>query len=152
VLLAADRRIEALTPTLFKEAEIASLHPMQGSGEPDIGPLVRNVLHSLDDSKAEDIVSIDLRGKTTFADVMVIATGRSNVHVGAIADRLIKSCKDAGVAIPHVEGLPHCDWVLIDARDVIVHIFRPEVRQFYNLEKMWGGDRPAERPGVRRAV
>jgi len=125
---------------------------MQGSGEPDIGPLVRNVLHSLDDSKAEDIVSIDLRGKTTFADVMVIATGRSNVHVGAIADRLIKSCKDAGVAIPHVEGLPHCDWVLIDARDVIVHIFRPEVRQFYNLEKMWGGDRPAERPGVRRAV
>ena len=112
---------------------------------------MRNVLHSLDDSKAEDIVSIDLRGKTTLADVMVIATGRSNIHVGAIADRLIKSCKDAGVPIPRVEGLPHCDWVLIDARDVIVHIFRPEVRQFYNLEKMWGGDRPGERSNVRRA-
>jgi ribosome-associated protein len=152
VLRAADRRIETLTPTVLEQAEIASLHPMQGSGEPDIGPLVRNVLHSLDDSKAEDIISIDLRGKTTLADVMVIATGRSNVHVGAIADRLLRSCKDAGLAIPHVEGMPHCDWVLIDAHDVIVHIFRPEVRQFYNLEKMWGGDRPAERPGVRRAV
>jgi ribosome-associated protein len=150
VLRAADRRIEALTPTVFAEAETSSLHPMQGS-EPDIGSFVRNVLHSLDDSKAEDIVSIDLRGKTTLADVMVIATGRSNVHVGAIADRVIKSCKDAGVPIPRVEGMPHCDWVLIDARDVIVHIFRPEVRQFYNLEKMWGGDRPGERSSVRRA-
>jgi ribosome-associated protein len=123
---------------------------MQGS-EPDIGPFVRNVLLSLDDSKAENIVSIDLHGKTTLADVMVIATGRSNVHVGAIADRLIRSCKEAGVAVPRVEGLPHCDWVLIDARDVIVHIFRPEVRQFYNLEKLWGGDRPGERSGARRA-
>jgi ribosome-associated protein len=117
VLRAADRRIETLTPTVLEQAEIASLHPMQGSGEPDIGPLVRNVLHSLDDSKAEDIISIDLRGKTTLADVMVIATGRSNVHVGAIADRLLRSCKDAGLAIPHVEGMPHCDWVLIDAHD-----------------------------------
>lgn len=152
MLRAADRRNEALTPTVTKQAEIASLHPIQGSNEPDIGPLVRNVLHSLDDSKAEDIISIDVRGKTTLADVMVIATGRSNVHVGAIADRLLKSCKEAGLASPRVEGLPHCDWVLIDARDVIVHIFRPEVRQFYNLEKMWGGDRPAERPNVRRAV
>lgn len=125
---------------------------MQGSGEPDIGPLVRNVLLSLDDSKAEDIVSIDLRGKTSIADVMVIATGRSSVHVGAIADRLIKSCKESGIAAPRVEGLPHCDWVLIDAHDVIVHIFRPDVRRFYNLEKMWGGDRPAERPTGRRAV
>lgn len=113
---------------------------------------MQNVLHSLDDSKAEDIISIDVRGKTTVADVMVIASGRSNTHVGAIADRLIKACKDVGVPVPRVEGLPHCDWVLIDARDVIVHIFRPEVRQFYNLEKMWGGDRPAERSSVRRAV
>ena len=151
MLRAADRRIETLTPTVIAEAEIASLHPMQGS-EPDIGPLVRNVLHSLDDSKAENIVSIDLHGKTSLADLMVIATGRSNVHVGAIADRLIRSCKDAGMPAPRVEGLPHCDWVLIDAHDVIVHIFRPEVRQFYNLEKMWGGDRPAERSGARRAI
>lgn len=149
-LRVADRRIEKLTPTVLAEADIASLHPVKGP-EPDIGPLVRNVLHSLDDSKAEDIVSIDLRGKTTLADVMVIATGRSNVHVGAIADRLIKSCKDAGMSTPRVEGMPHCDWVLIDAHDVIVHIFRPEVRQFYNLEKMWSGDRPEERSSARRA-
>ncbi len=75
---------------------------------------------------------------------MIIATGRSTVHVGAIADKAIKALKAAGVVAPRVEGLPQCDWVLIDAGDVIVHIFRPEVRQFYNLEKMWGGDRPVE--------
>jgi ribosome-associated protein len=74
---------------------------------------------------------------------MVIATGRSTVHVGAVADRVVKACKEAGVTA-RVEGLPQCDWVLIDAGDLIVHIFRPEVRQFYNLEKMWGGDRPVE--------
>ena len=75
---------------------------------------------------------------------MFIATGRSNVHVGSIAERVIQACKGAGLASPKVEGLPHCDWVLVDASDIIVHIFRPEVRQFYNLEKLWGGDRPAE--------
>jgi ribosome-associated protein len=100
---------------------------------------------SLEDAKAENIVSIDLTGKTTLADMMVIATGRSNIHVGAIADRVIKSCKDCGLAAPRIEGMPHCDWVLVDAGDVIIHVFRPEVRQFYNLEKMWGGDRPDER-------
>jgi ribosome-associated protein len=82
---------------------------------------------------------------------MLIASGRSNTHVGAIADRVVKTCKENGLNAPRVEGLPHCDWVLIDAGDVIVHIFRPEVRQFYNLEKMWSGDRPAENP-ARRAV
>jgi ribosome-associated protein len=102
------------------------------------------ILGSLDDTKAEEIVSIDLRGKTAIADTMIIASGRSTVHVGAIADRAVKACKAAGVVAPRVEGLPQCDWVLIDAGDVIVHIFRPEVRQFYNLEKMWGGDRPRE--------
>ncbi len=74
---------------------------------------------------------------------MVIATGRSTTHVGAIADRVVRACKDAGVSVK-VEGLPHCDWVLVDAGDIIVHLFRPEVRQFYNLEKMWGVDRPDE--------
>jgi ribosome-associated protein len=100
---------------------------------------------SLEDAKAEDIVSIDLRGKTTLADLMVIATGRSNVHVGAIADRLLKAFKAGGFAAPRIEGLPHGDWVLLDANDAIVHIFRPEVRKFYNLEKMWGEDRPGEK-------
>lgn len=102
------------------------------------------ILLSLDEAKAEDIVAIDLAGKTEIADAMVIATGRSNVHVGAIADRVIKACKASGAGAPKVEGLPQCDWVLVDAGDVIVHIFRPEARQFYNLEKMWGGDRPRE--------
>jgi ribosome-associated protein len=107
--------------------------------------LVQAVQTSLDDSKAEDIVSIDLHGKTTLADTMIIATGRSNVHVAAIADRVIKAFKAGAAQAPRVEGLPHGDWVLIDGGDVIVHIFRPEVRQFYNLEKMWGMDRPGER-------
>jgi ribosome-associated protein len=89
-------------------------------------------------------VAIDLEGKTTLADAMIIASGRSNVHVGAIADRVVKACRAAGYPTPKVEGLPHCDWVLIDARDAIAHVFRPEVRQFYNLEKMWGADRPGE--------
>jgi ribosome-associated protein len=80
---------------------------------------------------------------------MVIATGRSNVHVGAIADRLIKALKARGLAAPRIEGLPHGDWVLLDATDAIVHIFRPEVRKFYNLEKMWGADRPGERRQAR---
>ena len=89
-------------------------------------------------------MSIDLKGKTSLADVMVIATGRSSTHVGAIADRVTRACKDRGVSAK-VEGLSNGDWVLVDASDVIVHIFRPEVRQFYNLEKLWGVDRPGER-------
>ena len=87
--------------------------------------------------KAEDIVSIDLTGKTSIADTMVVASGRSNRHVGSIADDVLEKLREAGVKGVHVEGMPHCDWVLIDAGDVIVHIFRPEVRSFYNLEKMW---------------
>ena len=87
--------------------------------------------------KAEDTISIDLRGKTTIADTMVVASGRSNRHVGAVADRVLEDLGKAGVPNLRVEGMPHCDWVLIDAGDVIVHVFRPEVREFYNLEKMW---------------
>ena len=89
--------------------------------------------------KAEDTITIDLAGKTSFADAMVVTTGRSNRPVGAVADRVLEGLKHAGVPDVHVEGMPHCDWVLIDAGDVIVHVFRPEVRAFYNLEKMWAG-------------
>jgi ribosome-associated protein len=121
------------------------LHPVSGSIEQATGIVLQGVLASLDDSKAEDVVSIDLAGKTSLADVMIVASGRSNTHVGAIAERTVKALKEAGAAAPRIEGLPHCDWVLIDAGDVIVHIFRPEVRQFYNLEKLWGVDRPGER-------
>jgi ribosome-associated protein len=111
----------------------------------DQAKLLTIVLDLLSDGKAEDIVSIDLAGKTTIADAMVVASGRSQRHVGALADQLLEKLKDEGVKGARVEGLPLCDWVLIDAGDIVVHIFRPEVRQFYNLEKMWGADRPHER-------
>jgi ribosome-associated protein len=107
--------------------------------------LLKVVLDTLDDSKAEDVVVIDLKGKTSIGDHMVLASGRSQRHVGAVADHLIKKLKDEGYGRARVEGLPQSDWVLIDAGDVIVHVFRPEVRDFYNLEKMWSADRPRER-------
>jgi ribosome-associated protein len=94
--------------------------------------------------KAEETIVIDLQGKTSIADHMIIASGRSNRHVGSIADEVVKALKEAGHAPPRIEGVPHCDWVLVDCGDVIVHVFRPEVRAFYNLEKMWGVDRPTE--------
>lgn len=102
-------------------------------------------LHVLEDMKAEDITVIDLVGKTSLADAMIIASGRVNRHVASIADALIEAIKGSGLPTPKVEGMPACDWVLIDTGDIIVHVFRPEVRQFYNLEKMWGADRPNER-------
>jgi ribosome-associated protein len=98
---------------------------------------LKTVLTSLDDAKAEDIVTIDIAGKSALGDHMVVTSGRSHRHVGAIADRLLRDLKDGGFGRARVEGLPHCDWVLIDAGDLIVHIFRPEVREFYNIEKMW---------------
>jgi ribosome-associated protein len=107
--------------------------------------LLNVVLDTLDDAKAEDVVTIDIKGKTSIGDQMVVASGRSQRHVGAVADHLIRRLKEEGFGRARVEGLPHCDWVLIDAGDVIVHIFRPEVREFYNLEKMWSADRPMER-------
>lgn len=117
------------------------LPPLTGQ-EPENGALVQIVMSCLDDAKAEDTTLIDLHGKTSIADAMIITTGRSNVHVNAIADRIVKALKDSGRKAPRIEGLVAGDWVLIDAGDAIVHIFRPEVRQFYNLEKMWGADRP----------
>ena len=103
------------------------------------------ILSRLDDMKAEDTVTIDLRGKSSITDYMVVTTGRANRHVGAIAENVAKGLKENGVTAPHVEGLPNCDWVLIDTGDVIVHVFRPEVREFYNLEKMWAADEPARK-------
>ena len=91
--------------------------------------------------KAEDIVNIDLTGKTSIADAMVVASGRSQRHVGSVADRVVKDLGEAGLRGVRVEGMRQGDWVLIDAGDVIVHVFRPEVRAFYNLEKMWSAGR-----------
>jgi ribosome-associated protein len=112
---------------------------------PDAEETLRLVLAHVDDMKAEDTVTIDLTGKTSFADFMVVTSGRSNRQVGAIADRVVEGLNKAGVRGIRVEGVPHCDWVLIDAGDVIVHVFRPEVRAFYNLEKMWAGPKTAGR-------
>jgi ribosome-associated protein len=95
------------------------------------------VLASLEDDKAEDILSIDIRGKSSVADTLIIASGRSQRHVGALADHITRKLKEAGVKEVRVEGVPACDWVLVDAGDLIVHIFRPEVRGFYNIEKIW---------------
>ena len=95
------------------------------------------ILDSLAESKAEDTVSINIVGKSTIGDHMVVASGRSQRHVGAIADRLVEDLKAAGGQDLRVAGMPHCDWVLIDAGDVIIHQFRPEVRSFYNIEKIW---------------
>nr|WP_090709557.1 MULTISPECIES: ribosome silencing factor [unclassified Beijerinckia] len=120
------------------------LRPVPSPRGLETGSLVQNVLQSLEDLKAEEIISIELAGKTTLADTMIIASGRSNVHVGAIAESVVRACKDAGIGSPRIEGVPHCDWVVVDAGDLIVHVFRPEVRKFYNLEKMWSGDRPNE--------
>ena len=103
------------------------------------------ILASLDDAKAEDTITIDLHGKTSIGDYMVVTCGRSNRHVGAVADRVLEALDQAGVPDLRVEGMPHCDWVLIDAGDVIVHVFRPEVRAFYNLEKMWAPGRASTR-------
>ena len=104
---------------------------------PDAEEILRLVLARLDEMKAEDTVTIDLAGKSTIADTMVVTSGRSNRHVGSLANRVLEDLAAAGLPDARVEGMPHCDWVLIDAGDVIVHVFRPEVRAFYNLEKMW---------------
>jgi len=93
---------------------------------------------SLEDDKAENVVIIDLAGKTSIADFMVIASGRSQRQVGAMAEHLVRKLKRSGQGSVPAEGMAQCDWVLIDAGDVIVHLFRPEVRAFYSLEKMWG--------------
>lgn len=102
--------------------------------------LLKSVIASLDDNKAEDITSIDLAGKTGIADFMVIASGRSQRQVAALTDYVVKGLKKLGHKDMVVQGLEQADWVLIDAGDVIVHIFRPEVRNFYNLDKMWATD------------
>lgn len=99
--------------------------------------ILKMVLSSLEDSKAEDMLSIDIKGKSAIGDYMVVASGRSQRHVGAIADHLLRDLKNAGQGTPKVEGMPNCDWVLIDAGDIIIHVFRPEVREFYGIEKMW---------------
>jgi ribosome-associated protein len=107
-----------------------------GSG-PAAAHTLKLVLASLEESKSEDVVSIDIAGKSALGDYMVVASGRSNRHVAAICDNLLRDLKDAGYGSAKVEGLSAGDWVLIDIGDIIVHVFRPEIREFYNIEKLW---------------
>jgi ribosome-associated protein len=104
--------------------------------------LLTRILTSLDDDKAEDIVTIDLDGRSSLADALVIANGRSQRHVSAIAEHLARRLKEAGYGTRPIDGLSSGDWVLVDAGDIIVHIFRPEVRNYYDLEGMWSVEEP----------
>ena len=109
--------------------------------DPATGPvrsLIDAIVQSLDDDKAENTVVIDLEGRTTLADAMVVASGRSARHVAAISNHLLENLKAGGYKQLSAEGLNVADWVLIDAGDVLVHVFRPEIREFYNIEGMWG--------------
>jgi ribosome-associated protein len=115
-----------------------------------VSALAKTVVQSLDDDKAEDIVTIDLRGKSSVADEMVVATGRSARQVGAMADHLLAKLKAAGVTVA-AEGMGQGDWVLLDAGDILVHLFRPEVREFYDLEGMWA-EAPAEAPQSQKST
>jgi ribosome-associated protein len=125
---------KTLRTALRKKADIA---PSPAGMNDLVSRAINTVLASLEDSKAENIVSIDIQGKSSLGDYMVVASGRSHRHVAAVAEHLLKALKDAGLGNARVEGLSGADWVLIDTGDVIVHVFRPEVREFYNLEKMW---------------
>ena len=118
--------------------------PEAVSHDIDAEGLLREVIQALDDAKADDVVTIELSGKSSVADYMVIASGRSDRHVGAIADQLQRRLKEIKYGAVRVEGQPQNDWVLIDVGDLVVHVFRPEVREFYNLEKMWMADTSAE--------
>jgi ribosome-associated protein len=109
--------------------------------------MVEVILSSLDDDKAQDILTIDLVGKTSIADRMIIASGTSNRMVAAMAEHVVAKLKGLGLK-PRTEGERHGDWVLIDVGDVIVHLFRPEVRQFYNIERIWAAPAAA---GTRKA-
>lgn len=123
--------------------------PLTGDADrpqPRVPALLAAILASLDADKAEDVVTIDLAGKSEMADHMVVASGRSSRQVQSIAEKLVAKLKADFARTAKVEGKDAGDWVLIDTGDVIVHIFRPEVRDFYQVEKMWGGPGPSPSP------
>lgn len=127
-------------PTAHGDAARGMPRPETMSQDIDCEGLLTEILSLLEDAKAEEVVKIDLAGKSSVADYMVIASGRSDRHVGAIADQIGKRLKEIKYATVRIEGQPANDWVLIDVGDIVVHVFRPEVREFYNLEKMWSAD------------
>lgn len=127
----------ALRPVTADDAAVAALHAL--------------VLRTLDEDQAVEVISIPLAGKTSIADHMVIASGRSTRQVASLAAKIAETAKTELHRSARIEGLPAADWVLIDLGDVIVHLFRPEVRTFYNLEKMWAFDGPSGSTGPGRA-
>jgi len=128
---------KAATKTATKTSRKTSAEAAALKAQPDADKTLNMILSRLDDMKAEETVTIDLRGKSAFSDYMIVTSGRANRHVGAIAENVAKGLKETGIKSIHIEGLPNCDWVLIDSGDVIVHVFKPEVREFYNLERLW---------------
>jgi ribosome-associated protein len=131
-----------------KEAAIAK-KPSRSSAKPSPEKRLQEVIEkTLSQHKALNIATIDLTGKSDIADAMIIASGTSQRHIGALADHLLQALKKHGVSLLHTEGHEPCDWLLIDAGDVIVHLFKPEMRQIYNLEKMWEADLPSEEVAV----
>jgi len=144
VKTAAARNGTAKPKTIAKRSVPKAAKPAR----PAKPSLLNTIVAQLDDAKAEAVITISLDGKSAIADTMVVASGRSNRHVSAIAGQLVEKLKAAGHANLRVEGLPQCDWVLVDAGDVVVHVFRPEVRSFYNLEKLWSEHAPQERVAV----
>jgi ribosome-associated protein len=128
---------KSVLPKVAKSARKTSTPTVVLKARPDADETLKLILSRLDDMKAEETVTIDLRGRSAFSDYMIVTSGRANRHVGAIAENVTKGLKETGLKSIHVEGLPNCDWVLIDSGDVIVHVFRPEVREFYNLERLW---------------
>jgi ribosome-associated protein len=149
--IATAKKLPAEKATEKAPAKRRAKVPAKAPSEPEIEiPSVDQILAmietSLDDNKAEEIVTIPLAGKTSMADYMVVATGRSARQVGAMANHLAIKLKGDGKRAVAIEGQTAGDWVLIDCGDIIVHLFRPEVRSFYNIEKMWGMDLPGDRP------
>jgi ribosome-associated protein len=131
------RKGRTLTTVHFKGRDTVATPRRPERGETAAARALELVLASLEDSKAEDIVSIDIAGKSALGDYMVVVSGRSSRHVMAICEHLVTDLKQEGFGAPRVEGAEAGDWVLIDSGDVIIHVFRPEIREFYNIEKMW---------------
>ena len=132
-----DRKDNSLTTVHAKGVAANAYSRSMERSENAAAKALKLVLESLDDSKAENVTSIDIAGKSALGDYMVVVSGRSNRHVTAIAEHLIDDLKAEGFGSPRIEGLETGDWVLIDSGDIIVHVFRPEIREFYNLERMW---------------
>ena len=150
-MISVDRTTRRTAPLISDTAQRAPFEATASAADasspdfsvhPDASALLAFISGKLEDDQAQEMVVIDLNGKSSIADALVIASGRSQRHVGAMADHLTRGLKENGFGRAQVEGMPQADWVLIDAGDVIVHLFRPEVRSFYNIEKIWSVETP----------